>query len=100
MTMRQVTAYFRREADGAILTRTIETEADARVRVLIPAPLGSVEIGEDEAREVIEQHRAERDQMIARDRARREEMRARAYAQLVDLGLDGDLAGFLTGAAP
>jgi hypothetical protein len=100
MTTRRITAYYRREEDGAILTRTIEAETDPRLTVRIPVPVGAVPIEADEARAMIEQHRIERQALVDRDRARRDELRIRAREQLVGLGLDEHLAQFLTGGPP
>ena len=94
----QVTAYFRRLDDGAILTRTL-TQAEG-ISVRIPPPAGAVRIEQAEALTEIDRHRELRDQRIAADRARRIEQRDQAARRLIELGLDEATAAFLTGAAP
>jgi hypothetical protein len=68
--MNQVTAYFRRPHDGAIITRTLEVDGPAAARV--PIPDGLEPIDEAEA----------------------------LAGMLVELGLEGELAAFLTGGGP
>lgn len=93
-----VTAYFKR-ADGAIISRSIE-EVDGPIEVSIAAPVGAELIEEAEALAVMAEHRRQRDEQVARDRAERDEKRERAYVELVALGLEGELAAFLTGGGP
>jgi hypothetical protein len=96
--MAETTAYYRRP-DGAIVTRTLE-EVDGPIEVSLPAPTGWERIDEATARTVMAEHAAERDRRVAADWAARDATRQRAHEQLVALGLDADLAAFLTGGGP